>query len=111
MELSTLLSSRGYRVLKNHCWVLARAVSHDRQHAVLDQALAVHLGKTTGDDATHPMGGKRPDGDLARAAATEIGASDKDRRAIKARHVEHEGLVGIQSASEQIAGLFHVRGA
>ena len=69
---------------------------HDRQHAVLDQALAIHLGETTGDDATHAVGGKRPNGDLAGAAATEIGSSDKDRRAMKARHVEHEGLVGIK---------------
>ena len=69
---------------------------HDRQHAVLDQALAIDLGETPGDDATHAMGGKRPNGDLAGAAATEIGSSDKDRRAMKARQVEHEGLVGIR---------------
>jgi hypothetical protein len=74
---------------------------HDRQHAVLDQALAIHLGKTAGDDATHAMGGKRPNGSLARAAATEIGSSDKDRRAMKARPVEHEGLVGINAPARK----------
>src|SRR6188768_3394922 len=74
---------------------------HDRQHAVLDQALAIDLGEIAGDDAAHAMGGKRPNGGLAGAAATEIGSRDKDRRAMKARHVEHEGLSGINAPARK----------
>src|SRR4051794_8660056 len=47
------------------------------------------------------MGGQRPNRDLSGAAATEIGSSDKDRRAMKARHVEHEGLVGITAPARK----------
>ena len=74
---------------------------YNRQNAVLDQALPVHFGETSGDYATHAMGSKCPNSDLARAAATEIGSADKDRRPMKARHVEHEGLVGFRAPARE----------
>src|ERR1700674_487585 len=77
----------------------------DREKAVLQTFVVEDIREARTDDGAKTVVAKGPDRVLARAAASKVAARDQDRRAMKARFVEHEvlvlGAIGIQAPIEK----------
>src|SRR5207253_7996207 len=87
-QLERLLACRGG---DDHRMCFVRQLQW--QQAILQRVFAKDVAEAERDDATNTIAIERPHGILARAAAAEIRAGEKNSRASKPRVVQHEGKI------------------